>query len=267
MFSKVLPVAVVLAVLVGACGEDLPNVASDGDQAILRVEHVGGFAPVESILAQGPSFVLAGDRQLISLGPQIEIFPGPLLPNYQTTPLTDEELNQVLAAVVATGLPEIDRKLDDSAASFVADATTTVVTFADENGEHVFAVYALGIGEFEDPQVQELAALIDLLSQLAVSGSIAYQTDRVQVIATEGRPQQPEFDVVKAWPVNTTPDEFDEIHQGFGCMSFDGPQGLSLLAVFMESHELTYFAVNGTTYRVLARQLLPGEEGCTLTEF
>ncbi len=258
-------VVAVAALLVTCGGSDLPDVGTDPSQVILRVEQVGGFAPLEFTLGQGPVYTVTGDRQLIFLGPQQASFPGPLLPNYQTTLLTEDELEQLLVAVVETGLPTFESKIDDSAASFVADASTTVVTFTDSEGAHRFSVYALGIGEFSDPDVQALADLIVLLDQLASGGFPSrYETDQVQVIARQGRPEDPDLSTVRPWPVTPDPAAFGEIAEGIGCMAFEGVAGTTLLDAFAESDALTFFAVDGTTYRVLARQLLPGEVGCVL---
>ncbi|HEY5579415.1 MAG TPA: hypothetical protein VIL12_07000 [Acidimicrobiia bacterium] len=266
--NRLLPLVALVSLVAAACGSPgvLPLVTSDDDAAILRVEDVGGFVPIEYTISQGPRYVLSGGRELISLGPQIMIYPGPMLPNYQTVQLGEDDLDLILEAVVATGLPGFEEKRDTTASSFVADAATTVVTFSDSQGDHVFAVYALGISEFADPQVQALEDLIALLDELAVSGPSAdYETDRVQVVAREGEPEEPDFAVVKPWPVEPTPGEFEQPVEGVGCEVFEGAEGEMLLDEFGQSHQLTYFEADETTYWVLPRPLLPGESGCVVS--
>jgi hypothetical protein len=242
---------------------DMPEVTTDLREAILRVEQVGGFVPLEFALASGPQYVLTGDRRLISEGPQIAIYPGPMLPGYQAAQLGENDLRRVLEAVVATGLPTFEAKLDDSAARFVADAATTVVTFWDSNGEHRFGVYGLGIGEFDDPQIDALRDLLVLLDELTATqpGQI-YQTDRIQVIAAEVDPTGDPADVVKPWPIEAGLDSLSELIEPYGCLVFSGDEGELLIEAFDASREETLWVDGGVSYRVLARQVLPGEDGC-----
>lgn len=85
--------------------------------------------------------------------------------------------------------------------------------------------------------MQGLADLIEELGRLAAGGpSSPYETDRVQVIASRSQAQQPDFDVVKPWPLRLTPDVFDEKGSGWRCMAFEGTEGRTLLEVFSQSH-------------------------------
>ena len=57
--------------------------------AIVRIEQQGGMLPQWETLRWYPStVVLYDDGRLIIQGPQIEIYPGPALPNLQVTHFT-----------------------------------------------------------------------------------------------------------------------------------------------------------------------------------
>ena len=53
----------------------------------------------------------------------------------------------VLEELDALGFAEIESEVNNEAANMVADASTTVTTFYNQDGPHTFSVYALGIGQ------------------------------------------------------------------------------------------------------------------------
>ena len=97
VMRKTLSGLMAAAMTVSACSgpglEDTLKLNDDPDSALLIVKDEGGFVPIEFIVGQGPRLVLLRDGSLIVSGPQIEIFPQPLLPNYQTVQLDDETIS------------------------------------------------------------------------------------------------------------------------------------------------------------------------------
>ena len=80
------------ALVFTACGgepglTDTLKLNDDPASLLLMVKDEGGFVPIEFVVGQGPRLVLLRDGTLIVSGPQIEIFPQPLLPNYQSIQL------------------------------------------------------------------------------------------------------------------------------------------------------------------------------------
>ena len=95
-----------------------------------------------------------------------------------------------MTAVEAAGLPELTELYNSDAISQVADGPNTEVTFFDDNGEHFFSVYSLRIADQKDPQVLELAALIDLIDKLAATSPEAgpFSIERLQILLSAQPP-------------------------------------------------------------------------------
>ena len=130
------------------------------------VRREGGLVPAEILLDRLPLYMLYADGRLVFRGPQPPSFPGPLLPALVQVNIGPSGLGEVMTAVEAAGLPEL---YNSDAISQVADGPNTEVTFFDDNGEHFFSVYSLRIADQKDPQVLELAALIDFIDKLAAT--------------------------------------------------------------------------------------------------
>jgi hypothetical protein len=262
-----------LAVLTAACGGSDANLDQnlklneDPNSVLLTVESGGGFVPVEFVVNQGPSLVLERDGTVISQGPQIEIYPGPLLANWQESQLDDETMLFVLEELDAIGFPEIDR-VDNTEITGVADAPTTSVTFYNQDGEHVFSVYALGIADqgITDARVPILANLVqELYDATALVTGQSYEPSAIQVVAGEAG----EFDANDPtvnfldWPLADAYADMSETGvEGWRCAAYEGEQAQSLLEVFSGANQATYFTADGVDYRFQVRPLFPGEEPC-----
>lgn len=238
---------------------------TDPDRPILQVRSEGGFAPAEVVYGRGPTYTLLGDGRLIYEGPVIAIYPGPLLPNYQVVTLPLQRVEEILDLVEEIGLPEMDREVDDTAAEMVADATTEVVTYWDEDGEHTYAVYALGLDP--DPPRPATAAtrrLMEALSEAASEGSSEeYVGDRIRIIAgiSELDPD-PGLEDIRPWPFpEEDPSRWERVDLGFSCRMF----GPDLLDRFRDATQVTRWELPGepgSQYVLLVRPLHPGEPAC-----
>jgi hypothetical protein len=241
---------------------------SPAEEVVLVVEDVGGFVPIEFALGRGPRYVLTGDGRLIFQGPMIEIFPQPMWPNYQVRQLTEEELDVVMDAIAVTGIDQITDEVDDSSANVIADASTTVITYYDDQGLHRYEVYALDIGEGQSEQVQRLAGLVRVLDGVATAdGEVSeLEPERVQVIAQGAEPTGDEFEQVVDFPIDEDPATWDDLagQQGIKCAAFEGEDAEALVAGFREANQATLFEAGDTTWRVYPRPLLPGEEPCAV---
>ena len=255
--------------MLASCGGDI-SVPSDPDAPLLQVRTEGGFAPVEWILSNGPTYTLLADGRLIGPGPVFEFYPGPLLPKYQVSQVNEEELAEILDLVVEIGLPEMTSETDDSAAGFVADAGTEVATFWDaEGGIHQYSVYALGIEpEPEDPRSAALADLISFLDESRRgTEAVPYEPERVRVLAgVSGAPRDPEFEDVRPWPLgDDDPADWQQLESGWSCNVY-GPEALD---IFQEASEITQWMhpdpmMDAPPYTLLVRPLHPGEEDCVV---
>lgn len=251
-----------------ACGGDggVVGLPPDPDDPVIQVRGEGGFMTPEMNLGRGPAYTLLADGRLIYEGPVLAIYPGPLLPNYQVTRLTEERVDELLALIEEIGLPEMDSERDDSAMSNVADGTTEVVTFWDENGAHTYSVYALGSDPNPSDSTAATADLMVALSEAAFSGeSESYAGDRVRIISGVAlTPPDPEFEDVRPWPLDgEDPNEWSELALGFSCGLF----GTEVLESFRDATQVTQWmhpevTMDAPPYILLVRSLHPGEPDC-----
>ena len=263
-------VGLFVAVLVlSACGgpglEETLNLSDDPSSVLLIVKDEGGFVPIEFIVGQGPRLVLLRDGTLIVSGPQIEIFPQPLLPNYQSIQLDEEEMLFVLEELDALGFADIDTEVNNEAANMVADASTAITTFYNEDGPHTFSVYALGIGtQVTDARVPILANLVEHLSQIGFSQpGQPYEWEGIEVLA--GVPQvaaDPEFVDVRPWPLSVPFSEMADTGFGWRCASYEGDQAQSLLEMFAEASQVTTWDDGASQYSIKVRPLFAQQEPC-----
>ena len=262
----------VFFLVLAACGftgsEELV-LPDDPDAPVLQVRGEGGLVPVEYLLGSGPHYTLLADGRLIHRGPSVGAYPGPLVTGYVVTSLDAETMNPILELVTEIGLPRIDFEYDDSAADRVMDAGNTVITYWDQNGQHVYSVYALGLGEFSSRRSTKAAEdLVTLLDRVAAAGPVEpYRPDRVRVLAGVGIPD-PEIGDVRDWPL---PDSdlasWTPVATPFGEAWACRVYGPEIVDVFADATELTRWtppepAGDAPPYTLLVRPLHPGEPDC-----
>ena len=266
MRPKAIGLVAALSMVAAACGAGtLTGLPDRSEDPLVQIRSEGGFAPVEMVLGHGPTYTLLANGQLIYEGPVIAIYPGPLLPKYQEVEISDDERRTVLDLVEKMGLPDFEEERDDSANQLVADATTEVVTYWDENGTHSYAVYALGIEPNpSEARIKAFLDLVDLMSELTASNeSVPYEAERVQVIAGVGF-ADPEFPDVREWPFeNTDLSEWEVLPNQWMCKMF-GPE---VLPTFEDANQNTQWThpdpmMDAPPFTLLVRPLHPGEPDC-----
>ncbi len=109
---------------------------------VLRVSTDGGLVAPGVILTHIPEFSLYGDGRVITVGPQIAIYPGPALPNLLLQRVSQAGVQRILEAARTAGLLGADRQIDFPG---IMDAPTTTLTVVAGGSTHVTRVYALGI--------------------------------------------------------------------------------------------------------------------------
>jgi hypothetical protein len=258
---------------------------------VLRIDISGGFVPADFLLTAMPGFSLYGDGRLIFLGPQIEIYPPPALPNLRTVRLTEQGIQQVLQEAQQAGLLEGSRTYPENR---VADAATTTFTLNAAHTSIVVAAYALGIGndpDWSDEErvaraklfafVQRMAGLPQSLgASMIAEPETAYQIDRLQVVAepvsttpstaTPTYAATPIPQPLMDWPLSTPLAASGSPYQGPGtttnsrCSEIDRADAGTLVSALRAANALTPWRSGGGTYRVLARPLLPDERACRL---
>lgn len=265
MRTKSLGVLAVAAAMIAACaGGDDRGAAHDPDDVVLQITSEGGFVPLEVSLNNGPRYTVLGDGRLVYQGAQIMIFPGPLVPPYMVAQLSESQLDAVLAMVEDIGLPDIEDETDDSAMDTVADASTEVITYRDDAGEHRFAVYALGIEESPSARNEAFLELISTFDRFTAEAEAEpYRPERVRVLAGAGF-VDPELADTRPWPLDDTDfSDWSALDVGWHCTALAG----EVPAVFTDATQATTWeppAASGDTdpLMLLVRPLLPGESDC-----
>lgn len=218
--------------------------------------------PADFALTQGPTYTLTRDGTLISPGAIPAIFPGPLVTPYQSSRVTPGELRQLQDMIEAIGLPEMTDERDDDATANVADASTTVVTYWDEDGAHTYSVYALGIFEPRREATKRLQQMITVLETLAGRSAAGWQGEQIQLVAIPGS-IDPEFGEERDWPLDEGVDTWEELAD-MRCAVMDA----SVLDEFTDANQATTFPSPdpqwAEVFRLAVRPLHPGETGCEL---
>jgi hypothetical protein len=253
------------------------------DELVLRIEDAGGFVPVTFNLTQMPTFSLFGDGTIVTVGPQILIYPGPALPNLLVTRLTEDGIQAVLSAAREAGLLDGDRAYGND---MIADASTTIFTTVAEGTTTTVSAYALGLGADDGLPADEREAraklvefqmnLGDLASWLPASAilerDVPYEIERLQIISQpydEAGVADPSLEQEPmSWPLTTPLASFGEpggiatpLPNG-RCGVVEGADAETLVAALEQANVLTPWESEGTLYALFPRPLLPDETGC-----
>jgi len=254
-----------------------------GSEMVVRIEWTGGFVPYEFLFTSLPRFTLLGDGRVFVEGPQIEIYPGPALPNVQVRRLTEEGVQSVLFRMAETGLFDASHSWN-AATQFIADAPSTVFTVRADNREVVVDIYALGL--LTDPNMaptgigaEELEAhdrLATLESELlnldawipaddwADAAWQSYQPEALRLLVAniDDQPPGSDLDIEPVpWPRTTDPDQFGTASSvaDFRCGVVSGEEGAAWYAALSQASSLTPWSHDGHLYSVTPRPLLPDE--------
>jgi hypothetical protein len=247
---------------------------------VLKVETGGGFLAPAAHFKEFPSFALYGDGRLITQGPQIEIYPGPALPNMQVTRITEDGVQAILEAAKAAGLLGTDRHYDFPT---ISDAPTTTFTVVADGSRHVTSVYALGeaVGAsaqgISQDELQARQALSKFQTKLGDLGSWlpqdsmseegAYTFDelRIFVLDQAASPEPGLEERPVDWPLAQPLATFGQpVTNGpeARCGSVSGDDLKTLRPLVEKANELTPWKSGGATFSLVFRPLLPDEHRC-----
>jgi len=240
------------------------------DEVVVEYSEVGGFTTREFAFQRTPNLLVSGGNEVFRPGAQIAIYPAPLLPAVQVQEITDDGVQNLLAAADAAGL-FADIEYEDP--TNIADATTARVVI-NANGETwVHEAYALGLsgpggaGGESTPERQALADFVAGLGDLAtVVGS--------DNLAAEAELFEPEEFAIEAIPVEDL-DAYGGDEAEPTVVPWPADAGVSLTVAttctlvpaegvadtFADANQLTFFDDAGAIYQVLVRPVLPGG-GC-----
>lgn len=254
---------------------------------VVQVWSAGGFVPVGRDFSQVPELTVYEDGTIITPGPQIRIYPGPLLPYVLVSQLDAADVEAIVAAARAAGLLTA---APDYGMPGVADLPTTHIAITVDGVTYEHAAYALGyvsgegmdgagmdgegvdgagvppavVSGLTEEQVAARAVLAEFLTQvngiaLAEADTTEYAPTAVAMFAwaLEGSDAatQPEAEVVP-WPIDTP---LADAHE---CTVIDGDAASVLLTALGTATQTTYFEQDGVTYQAWVRPLLPHETSC-----
>jgi hypothetical protein len=234
------------------------------DEVVLRIAYEGGFVPVDVAFQNLPAVLVTGDGRLITQGPQIAIYPGPLLPNMQVRTISDAGIQELLQLAAEHGLLT-EREYENP--TNIADAPDTVVTIAANGEVYEHRAYALGLGggpdggETSEPRealasfVEEVTGTWMFEENPELGAEQPYPTDTylVRAIAVDDLSGFEIEPTVVDWPAELPP-----LAEATECLAIPAAEVGDL---FAEADQLTFFTSVDVTYQLAVKPELPGT-GC-----
>jgi hypothetical protein len=240
---------------------------ADPDVAVVKIEQVGGMLPPWMTLGFYPSVALYGDGRLILQGPQIDIYPGPAVPNLQVLYISQRGVQQVLDWAAEAGLQGEDRQLGEP----LLDAGVTQFTIVRPEGTHRTSVTNLGEPGLEiaaAAQFQELMLnLRQWLPDDIASDEAPYEWDRLRLVSSPADPTavaDPDLATELDWPLEdlaTLGVSLSEPAQ-YRCFVVEGDDLATLRPLVEQANQLTLWNSGGEQYQLTLHPMLPDDEDC-----
>jgi hypothetical protein len=302
IFTAIAPLlAVVLTVVTAGCGtSDLPpggggssststttpgpssttlpagaiSHPTGADEVVLRVSTGGGLVPIEYNYTMIPEFTLYGDGRIVVPGATPAIFPGPALPNLQTTVVPEQTVQAILTAAKEAGLFQNGV---DYGQPGVYDAGSTTFTINAEGTTYTSGIYALGFtdsGNLTAEQKKARVAIADLHDKLndpstLTSTQLTWEPYDFTTLAAYSRPVDPaatpgQTDVQPnhlPWPLADLASSGEALpnSQGLRKVVVSGDDLATLETLLQQATQITLWESGGTDYNLWFRPLLPDE--------
>lgn len=257
-------------------GTVYPTGAAD---LVVRLRHVGGFAPPAAHLVSIPAVSVYGGGTVIVPGPQDAMYPGHALPNLQRATITPAGMQVLLEAARTAGLLGPDAHYDLGG---IMDASTAEFTVDADGRIHTVSAYALmeggGSAEGTDPAEADARAKLALfqgqlggleaLLDTEIGPWSEYQADALQMLVSAGAPDDGQGLVQQpiAWPLDSPLADFGATlpasMPGQRCGVVSGSDTVALLPLLETANTLTPWTDAGASFGILVRPLLPAEVGC-----
>lgn len=253
-----------------------------GEAPVLQIRSIGGFVPAATNVTRLPLVSVYADGQVITEGPQIEIYPAPALPNVQVSQISAAAVDTLVAQAVAAGVTS-GADLGDPP---VADIPTTRFTVVTGTGTHSVDVKALSVSAPDLPGLTtaqragraKLLALQRTLTQLplgseppAAGTSAAPVTSRAYLPTTLAAVAHPYVAADVAgisaapavpWPGPALPGAPMGEGLELGCVAVSGADLAPVLAAARTANTTTAWSSGGKQWAVTFRPLLPEETDC-----
>jgi hypothetical protein len=238
----------------------------------LRAWITQALPPIGFFPSAGPSVAIDHDR-LITYGPQIAIYPGPLLPNLQQRPISQAGTDVITAAARTAGL--LDGPTDLVGESLPGSQTGHLLFTIDGVEREVFGdptrqivcITAPCVAPPGTPEAfgQFWAQVHDIPSWLGaeLGPEIPFVPDRLAILLIEPVPEPEVQPSIATWPLSTSRAQFGVEWPGSPparCGVIDGDDLTTALAAFRTANELTIWIDEADArFSVVARPLFPSE--------
>jgi hypothetical protein len=280
--AALLMVALIATACVGTAGAAPSGSPSDKpsnpNQVIFRVSWDGGFVTPEMLLGRLPIIVVYADGRVITQGPQIAIYPGPLMPNLQEHTLSAAALDRLIELARDKDL----LKTIHHDFPGIADAPDTVLEINLDGKSYRVSAYALaeagvdtGDAGLDAATIAGRVALrvfIDALTGVpaeefvddehpfVMSGLRIYAGKAIIVPNSELPGEQPAID----WPLGdlaTAGEAVENSPIDVRCQVIEGDDLATVLPLLEGANTLSTFRSEGDLYSLIVVPLFPGETG------
>jgi hypothetical protein len=246
---------------------------------VFRVSWDGGFVSPEMLLGRMPLITVYADGRVVTTGPVLAIYPGPLMPNLVERTLSAEGLDRLIQLAKDKDL------LRTVHYDFpgIADATDTVLDIQLDGKTYRVSAYALaeggvdiaapGLSHDEIDARADLRAFVDALTGIPAGDYVdeehPYDFDGVRIYASKAvivpgselPGEQPAID----WPLADLATAGDKVDNGVldvRCQVISGEDLDEVREALDGSNSLQTFRSEGELYSFIVLPLLPGETGC-----
>jgi hypothetical protein len=247
---------------------------------IFRVSWDGGFVTPETLLGRLPLIVVYPDGRVLTQGPQVAIYPGPLMPNLVERTLSADALERLIELARDKDL----LKTIHYDFPGIADAADTVLEIRLDGETYRVSAYALaeaGAGidpgiELGEATVQGRAALREFIDALTAVPAADFVDQEHPFVMTGLRlyasvaaiAQDSEFPGEQppvAWPLEDLATAGEPVANSpvdVRCQVVDGDDLATLLPILLDANSLSVFKSEGEYYTLIPRPLLSDETGC-----
>jgi hypothetical protein len=285
------PAALLMAALIttacvasaGAAPSGSPsNKPIDPDQIVFRVSYDGGFVTPEMLLGRLPIIVVYADGRVVTQGPQILIYPGPLMPNFVEHTLSQAALDRLIELARDEDLLKTIHHEYPS----IADAADTVLEINLDGKTYRVSAYALaeavdlevpsGDVALDPAEIEGRAALREFIDALTAIPASDFVDDEHPLDVTAVRifagkavivpnSELPGEQPAVEWPLEdlaTAGEAVENSPIDVRCQVIEGDDLATVLPLLESANSLQTFESEGELYSFTVRPLLPGETGC-----
>jgi len=262
---------IVALLIAGGCagGGSSPSPSAPTTGFALRAWISQALPPVGAFRTAGPHLTIEGGR-LIVHGPQMAIYPGPLLPNLQQRPLSQAAIDAIVAAARAAGLldgpTDLTGGLKPGAQTahllFVIDGVEREVL--GDPTRQIVCVTTPCDGGPGTPEAfgQFWARIHDIGAWLGteLGPETPYIADRFAVLLVEPVEDASLPPSFAPWPLEVPMAQFGVVLADARCGVIEGDSLKAALAAFGAANELTRWTDStDAVFAAVVRPLLPGE--------